>query len=474
MKTRNSIHSQRSFQDFGRILIGGAICLFLASLTVLSSRAANSRLQIVGGFSNGCLKLEWEGANEQAWQLLEYRETLASTLDPWVTIFAGKPENPVTNYFLDVRPTNGTRFYRIKETSDISLPWSVDAGRDLSVTLPGEANLVGSVTNGSLTNGTLTVGWSVLSGPGSVNFSNARVQDTTASFSSEGTYVLRLSCSDGSLTVADHVRVIVEGPFNPVVTIDNPLPWQAYLLPTQVSFGANLTGNTGEVVYVEFLVNGSSIGTDSDAPYNIVWSNVVKGTHQLTARAFSTSARTADSAAVNIDVYDATNLPCRVRSVGGPPGSCLLSVGADRNRSVLYYGSGRGFNALVVHPGILRDDVAEKNRFDTYASRNSGSAHWSLVDYLDRVPDGSIILLGVRDEAGLNEFDSCTSLRYSWVSALQNKLEELGSGRIRSYCYRDAFGLIGVKGSGLRGEGLGRGEPVDSADSTNWIVYPPQ
>ena len=57
--------------------------------------------------------------------------------------------------------------------------------------------------------GSLTSTWSRVSGPGTVTFANASAADTTATFSAPGTYVLRLTATDGALTAQDEVTVTV-------------------------------------------------------------------------------------------------------------------------------------------------------------------------------------------------------------------------------------------------------------------------
>jgi hypothetical protein len=49
-----------------------------------------------------------------------------------------------------------------------------------------------------------------VSGPGTVTFANPGAIDTTASFSAAGTYVLRLSASDGERSASDDVEVSVK------------------------------------------------------------------------------------------------------------------------------------------------------------------------------------------------------------------------------------------------------------------------
>jgi hypothetical protein len=86
----------------------------------------------------------------------------------------------------------------------------VNAGADKTVTLPATLTLTGAVTDDGLpTPSTLTITWSRTSGPGSVTFSPASAASTTVSFSAAGTYVLRLTASDGVLSAYDEVQVVV-------------------------------------------------------------------------------------------------------------------------------------------------------------------------------------------------------------------------------------------------------------------------
>ena len=90
-------------------------------------------------------------------------------------------------------------------------PPEVSAGPDLAVDITLAANLDGSVSDEGLPNppGAIAVVWSQVSGPGSVGFADANAVDTTASFPSVGTYVLRLAASDGELSAEDTVAVQV-------------------------------------------------------------------------------------------------------------------------------------------------------------------------------------------------------------------------------------------------------------------------
>ncbi len=86
-----------------------------------------------------------------------------------------------------------------------------NAGSDQLVTLPAVANLSGTASDDGLpappTAPSTT--WSKFSGPGTVTFGNANLLNTTATFGAAGTYVLRLTASDGLLSGTDDVTVTV-------------------------------------------------------------------------------------------------------------------------------------------------------------------------------------------------------------------------------------------------------------------------
>jgi hypothetical protein len=125
----------------------------------------------------------------------------------------------------------------------VNQPPSVNAGPDLTVTLPGSASLVGTVTDDGLPNppGAVTTTWSQVSGPGTATFASPSATSTTATFSVAGSYVLRLTANDGALTASDDVSVTV-----------NPVPNQ----PPVVNAGPDLA--------VTFPGPASLVGTVTD------------------------------------------------------------------------------------------------------------------------------------------------------------------------------------------------------------------
>ena len=90
-------------------------------------------------------------------------------------------------------------------------PPVVSAGSDQSIALPASATLSGTATDDGLPNppSAMTTTWTKVSGPGTVTFGNANALNTTASFSVDGTYVLRLTGNDSVLSASDDLTVTV-------------------------------------------------------------------------------------------------------------------------------------------------------------------------------------------------------------------------------------------------------------------------
>jgi hypothetical protein len=92
-----------------------------------------------------------------------------------------------------------------------NLPPTVSAGTDGSIQFGSTATLVGTVSDDGLP-GPVAMAWTKASGPGAVTFGSAATATTTAGFSQSGTYVLRLSASDGQLSAQDEVTITVQAP----------------------------------------------------------------------------------------------------------------------------------------------------------------------------------------------------------------------------------------------------------------------
>ncbi len=88
---------------------------------------------------------------------------------------------------------------------------TVDAGVSIAITLPNTVTLDATISDDGypLTPGTISTQWTQLSGLGVATFADSSAVDTSASFSTDGVYVLQLSANDGELITTDVVTITV-------------------------------------------------------------------------------------------------------------------------------------------------------------------------------------------------------------------------------------------------------------------------
>jgi hypothetical protein len=104
---------------------------------------------------------------------------------------------------------NDTLTVTVNPSGPVNQAPVVNAGSDTSVILPAAASLVGVVNDDGLPGSDVTSLWTKDSGPGTVTFADAESTSTAVTFSTAGTYVLRLTADDGALTASDTIAVTV-------------------------------------------------------------------------------------------------------------------------------------------------------------------------------------------------------------------------------------------------------------------------
>ncbi len=161
-----------------------------------------------------------------------------------------------------------------------------------TITLPATASLTGTVTDdGKPTGSTVTQTWSKTSGPGTVTFTTPTALATSATFSTAGVYVLRLTATDTALSGFAEVTVTV----NPVAA------------PTTLTFGAT----------ADAYVAGGAATTN----YGTATNMHIRSTGTTSKQAFllftvaGTAGRTVTGAKVRLYVIDAS-----------PSGGSIFSV----------------------------------------------------------------------------------------------------------------------------------------------------
>ena len=167
---------------------------------------------------------------------------------------------------------------------------------------------------------------------------------TTASNGPHALTAIAIDGSDNSFTASVNVTIAntTVDTVRPEVSITTPVSG-ATVSGNSVRFEAVASDDAG-VGSVRFLVDGTSIGTDTSAPYWVTWdtTTAVDGPHLLTAIATDSSENASTPAVANVDVSndagDATpptvaiGTPTRGATVSGA--ALLISAEANDNVSV--------------------------------------------------------------------------------------------------------------------------------------------
>lgn len=188
----------------------------------------------------------------------------------------------------------------------VNCPPEVFAGSQ-QIIFANQTTLEGYVTDDGLSQA-VSNHWQKVSGPGTVTFGNVNVTNTTATFSQEGIYVLRLSVFDGFWTTASEVTIAWNPAIN--VALTAPAPSSVFNVPTNIALSAAATTTSGSITQVQFYAGSLLIGTDTTEPFTYEWRNVPAGDHALFAVATSDDPAhlRLQSEPVNITVNFPTDL----------------------------------------------------------------------------------------------------------------------------------------------------------------------
>jgi photosystem II stability/assembly factor-like uncharacterized protein len=121
----------------------------------------------------------------------------------------------------------------------------------------------------------------------------------------DGIHKINATAIDTSNNTASHeiLVLVLNTPDNPpTVNITSPKDGDA--VAGNITVAANATDDKG-VVYVEFFVDGKSIGTSSVSPYKVDWdtTKVKNGAHTLNATAHDTVGQTSSST-ISVNVFN--------------------------------------------------------------------------------------------------------------------------------------------------------------------------
>ncbi len=219
----------------------------------------------------------------------------------------------------------------------------MNAGAAQTITLPATASLAGTASDDGLPNppGALTTTWSKLTGPGTVTFGNANALTTTATFSTAGSYVLRLTASDGALASTSDVTITV----NPVSTPANTPPV--------------LGAQANEIVAIGTTFTRTLTATDPDAGDVLTYALVTGPSGMVLSGAtlsWATTGKAPGDYAVTVRVtdgagaFDQKSFTITLQAAQNP----IAPLAVNDSYTVK-----PGATLAVAAPGVLANDTSE-------------------------------------------------------------------------------------------------------------------
>jgi hypothetical protein len=120
-----------------------------------------------------------------------------------------------------------------------------------------------------------------------------------------GNHVLLAKAYDSKNSVfeSEPVNITVEkSQSTPTILITSPKPGENFIEGENINIETNVSGTESNIKFVEFFYSNTLIGTVSQSPFNLVWSNIPTGNHQLTVKVFDTQGGFSVSDPINITV----------------------------------------------------------------------------------------------------------------------------------------------------------------------------
>ncbi len=326
-------------------------------------------------------ELYWTSAGKRVFNVAVEGTTVISNLDIWAAVGANAAlvrtvtttvNDGVLNInFLTSVDNAKVSAIQVTPTSVTNQPPTVNAGADKTITAPTmSVGLTGTGSDDGLPAppGATTYGWSMVSGPASVSFSNPSALSTTATFTATGTYTLRLTGSDSALSTSDDVVVTVLPQTNQRPTV-NAGSDKTITAPT-MSVGMTATASDdglpsppGSLSYAWSRVSGPGTVSFSDAAaLSPTATFSTTGSYTLRLTVSDSALSSTDDVIVTVNPAQ-TFTPIRINA-GGPTFADSMTRVWDADRN---FSGGQTYSTTAAIGGTVDDPLFRTERFGNFS-----------------------------------------------------------------------------------------------------------
>ncbi len=245
------------------------------------------------------------GTPPYQWSIISGSLPTGISLDPLTGALSGAAAT-AGNYALTVRATDSSAATASQPLS-LQVAAAVPPVQIVTAAVPGAVVSVPYSQHLDAIGGSGSYTWSVTAGqlPPAITLSTAG--DLSGTPTTAGTWSFTATATDAQ----DSSR-FASRPFSLAVASSNAPPVvtltanRSGVVPVgaPVTFTANATDSDGTVTRVDFFINSAAAGSDSSAPFTLVWVAVAGGPYTVTARATDDDGATKTSAALNLTTSD--------------------------------------------------------------------------------------------------------------------------------------------------------------------------
>ena len=194
------------------------------------------------------------------------------------------------------------------------------------------------------------IGWYAWSWKG--NGGGLEYMDVSVNWSGtnlNGTWGQRVVNGTNGTKTGITASVFTQGPNSPpTVSLTAPAQNSTHNANTNITVSANASDSDGSISQVQFLANGSLIGTRTTTPYSITWSSVPAGTYVLTAIATDNLGATTTSTARTITVNQPNNVTLPSCVITYPHSNAYYQQGSDIVFRVFSRADGGSFSSGTI------------------------------------------------------------------------------------------------------------------------------
>ncbi|TQV84960.1 PKD domain-containing protein [Aliikangiella coralliicola] len=393
--------------------------------------------------------------------------------------------NTAGTYVLRLTANDGEFISTDDTTITVSAPPSnqapvANAGGNQTIELPASATLNGSCSDDGLPVGaSVSASWT---GPSGVTFANPASANTTASFASDGSYVLTLSCNDTELTGINTATITV----TPQQANQPPVVNAGGDFSTSSGSSTNLSGTAtddGRPSGGSLTTNWSKVSGPGNVTFgnanalnsSVTFSSIGEYVIELSANDGAATSTDTVNVIVTGNVGNDTVLPRNTTTANRRAMPFTMSETGKITSVTMYHKGGSGDMMLGVYSDA--NNTPGSRIGVTAITPVSATDGWQTIDLATpvQVTSGSQIWLAwiFENNPGI-AYESGTPGRYhssqTWSSSGDNMPPSFGSGSQGNYIY-SIYANFTAPGAGTNNPPAFNNSNLTKASATQNVAY---